>query len=162
MFLRELKEKDAPLMLEWMHNKSVVEHLGTNFAEKTLEDCLNFIEASKTDKNNLNLAIADQNDEYMGTVSLKHIDYVSCTAEFAITMRSVAMGKGFSKYGMQSILEKGINEMGLKEIYWCVSEKNLRAIRFYDKYGYTRTNFVPQSITEFYSKENDFIWYIYK
>ena len=43
MNLRKLEIKDAPLMLEWMHDKSVVEDLRTNFLTKTIEDCENFI-----------------------------------------------------------------------------------------------------------------------
>ena len=49
MYLRKLEPKDAPLMLEWMHDRSVVAHLGANFAEKTIDDCLRFISASQTD-----------------------------------------------------------------------------------------------------------------
>ena len=39
MYLREFKQKDAPLMLEWMHDPSVVENLQTDFGSKTIEDC---------------------------------------------------------------------------------------------------------------------------
>ena len=45
MKLRKLEEKDAPLMLEWMHDPEVVADMRTNFADKTLEDCLSFIKA---------------------------------------------------------------------------------------------------------------------
>ena len=34
MKLRKLRPEDAELMLQWMHDNSVVEHLGTNFAER--------------------------------------------------------------------------------------------------------------------------------
>ena len=54
----------------------------------------------------LHLAVANDNDAYMGTVSLKHIH--DGTAEFAITVRACAMGKGYSQFGMVSILEIGI------------------------------------------------------
>ena len=37
MKLRFLQEKDAPLMLEWMHDKNVTEKLRANFAAKTLD-----------------------------------------------------------------------------------------------------------------------------
>ena len=94
MTLRELKTKDAPLMLEWMHDDSVTHDLQTDFASKTMDDALSFINNSLTDDKNLNLAITDDNDEYMGTVSLKHID--GNAAEFAITVRSCAMGGGSS------------------------------------------------------------------
>ena len=38
MRLRNLELKDAPLMLEWMHDESVVGKLKGNFIEKTLAD----------------------------------------------------------------------------------------------------------------------------
>lgn len=99
MKLRKLEMKDAPLMLEWMHDKSVVKDLRTEFTNKTLSDCVDFIKRSLNDTNNVHLAIVDDADEYMGTVSLKNIeDY---KAEFGITVRACAMGKGFSHYAMQ-------------------------------------------------------------
>lgn len=161
MKLRPLESKDAPLMLEWMHDKSVVGHLSTNFAEKNLDDCNRFIDWSNHADTDLHLAIIDDQNEYMGTVSLKHIQNGS--AEFAITIRACAMGKGYSSYGMQTILEKGIHELGLDAIYWCVSQRNARAVRFYDKNGYRRTDSVPNRFLQCYTPEqlDDFIWYIY-
>ena len=84
-------------------------------------------------------------------------------AEFAITVRACAMGRGYSGFGMAEILKKGIEELGLTAIYWCVSQKNLRAVRFYDKHGYQRIQTVPDSIADAYTPEQlqDFIWYIY-
>ena len=159
MKLRNLKQDDAPLMLSWMHDESVVSHLGTNFMEKTIDDCRRFIDWANTTDTDLHLAVADDSDEYMGTVSLKHIQ--DGKAEFAITVRACAMGKGFSRFGMESILQKGIIEEKLTAIYWCVSPKNARAVRFYDKNGYTRTDAVPHAILAAYPKEMELIWYVY-
>ena len=163
MKLRELKEKDAEYMLEWMHDEDVVHYLSANFAEKTIEDCKKFIASSQNNENDLNLAIVDDVDEYMGTVSLKHIDYENKTAEFAITIRKSAMGKGYSAYGMSEILRKGIDEIGLKKIFWCVSKLNERAVRFYDKNNYERTVDVPIKIKECYTDEQNelFVWYVF-
>ena len=161
MKLRALEQRDAPLMLEWMHDKSVVSHLGTNFMEKTIDDCRRFIDWANGTDTDLHLAVVDDSDDYMGTVSLKHIH--SGTAEFAITVRACAMGKGYSGFGMAAILEKGIRELGLETIYWCVSRHNARAVRFYDKNGYTRTTHVPEDILNAYtpSQLSDVIWYAY-
>jgi len=148
-------------MLEWMHDEAVVRHLGANFAAKTIDDCKNFIAASGNPVENLHLAIADEEDTYMGTVSLKHLDRQQGTAEFAITVRACAMGKGYSHFGMDSILRKGIAEEQLKAIYWCVSPKNERAVRFYDKHGYTRTTQIPHSILSAYPEDMELIWYVY-
>ena len=158
MQLRKLQTKDAPLMLEWMHDRSVVEHLGTNFEKKTLEDCLTFIDQAQTATVNLHLAIVDENDEYMGTVSLKNIGE-GC-AEFAITIRTCAMGKGYSQYAMARILDYGIRELGLDAVYWCVAPVNCRAVHFYDKNRYHKTESVPERIRNCYHQE--LIWYVYR
>lgn len=162
MQLRKLREEDAPLMLEWMHDPSVVENLFTNFAAKTIDDCRRFIAYSLTCEEDLHLAIADDQDTYMGTVSLKHIDRATATAEFGITVRTCAMGKGYSRFAMTRILKHGIEELGLSAIYWCVSPKNERAVRFYDKHGYRRTDRVPEHILDRYPADQsaDYIWYI--
>lgn len=157
MKLRKLKPDDAPLMLEWMHDPTVVERLNTNFAAKTLEDCRAFIDSAQNCREDLHLAIVDDSDTYMGTVSLKHME--SGTAEFAITVRRAAMGKGYSAYGMKTILSYGIQELGLKAIYWCVSPENKRAVRFYDKNQYQCTNQIPDTIANRYHQA--LIWYVY-
>lgn len=158
MNLRKLKTEDAPLMLEWMHDDSVVHDLKTNFAVKTLEDCISFIKMAQDTKDNLHLAIVDDNDTYMGTVSLKHITKIS--AEFGITVRKCTMGKGFSKFAMQHIIEIGFKQLGLQKIYWCVAPENQRAVRFYDKNKFDRC-LAPVEAQNCYTPEEitHFIWY---
>ena len=131
MKLRKLELKDAPLMLEWMHDETVVKDMQADFSSKTLEDCNHFILSSKDTRKNLHLAIVDENDEYMGTVSLKNIE--EDKAEFAITVRKNAMGKGYSLFGMREIIKIGLGDMNLSSIYWYVDKNNQRAIKFYDK-----------------------------
>lgn len=136
MRLRKLELRDAPLMLEWMHDPSAVQYMNADFASKKVGDCEAFIQSAKDTTRDLHMAIVDENDTYMGTVSLKNID--GKTAEFAITVRKDAMGKGFSKYGMSEIIRVGFEELGLEKVYWCVNPENKRAVRFYDKNGYDR------------------------
>lgn len=164
MRLRKLELRDAYMMLEWMHDDSVVHYLNSNFCSKTINDCIKFIESTQDSDKDLHLAIVDEHDEYMGTVSLKHIDSDNKNAEFAVTVRKVAMGKGYSAYGMAEILKYGKEKLELEKIYWCVLEDNVRAVKFYDKNLYKRTNQVPISLKNYYSKEqNDkFIWYVYE
>lgn len=159
MKLRKLKTEDAPFMLEWMHDDSVVHDLRTNFSVKTLEDCISFIKMAQDTKENLHLAIVDENDTYMGTVSLKHITQTS--AEFGITVRKCAMGKSFSKYAMQHIIETGFKQLGLQKIYWCVAPENQRAVRFYDKNKFDRC-LAPTEAQNFYSagEISHYIWYV--
>ena len=138
MKTRPLLPKDAPLMLEWMHDPDVVKFMHADFASKTLTDCERFIQAAKSSAENLHYAVVNDEDEYMGTVSLKHIR--DGKAEFAITVRACAMGQDYARFGMEKIIEKGFTELGLDEIYWCVSPENTRALRFYDKNGYKQSD----------------------
>lgn len=157
MYLRKLELKDAPLMLAWMHDKSVTEKLRTDFSSKTLQDAENFIRFSWEDKSNVNFAIASDEDEYMGTVSLKHIENGS--AEFAITVRAEAMGRGYSWFGMESIIEKAFSELDLESVYWCVSRENTRAVRFYDKHNFHEVIDVPQKVLDRYEGIYNLKWY---
>ena len=158
--LRKLEEKDAPLMLEWMQDASVVQFLRTDFQKKTLDDCMAFIRNS-TCENAIHMAICNESDEYLGTVSLRNI--YDGGAEFAITIRKSAMGRGVAAFGMNEILKKGLEDYGLEHIYWCVTPENKRAVRFYEKNHYER--FVPDTgemierghYTE--QEVNHYIWY---
>ena len=135
MKLRKLKIEDAPLMLEWMHDPDVVQNMQADFAHKTLRDCENFIRISQTDNKNLHLAVVDDDNTYMGTVSLKNIE--NDAAEF--------------------------EKLKLKSVYWCVSPENKRAVKFYDKNGYTRIEFSKLNISGVgrYSQQQlqHYIWY---
>ena len=162
MNLRKLELKDAPFMLEWMHDESIVKHLRANFATKTIDDCKTFIAEAADPSHDLHLAIVDDHDTYMGTVSLKHI--TSSSAEFAIIVRKVALGKGYSKYAMSEIIRIGLEELKLDRVYWCVSPDNKRAVRFYDKNGYQRIKqpcSIPSQITGGYTQYQVayYIWY---
>lgn len=157
MRLRKLMLKDAPLMLEWMHDESVVRYMQADFQLKTEDDCRKFISDSWEDQDNLHMAIVDNQDVYQGTVSLKHI--TDSSAEFAITIRASAMGKEISHAAMEQMLEVGFTRLHLSNIYWYVSPENARAIRFYDKNGYKRI-VSPENLARGLHCHSNFILYM--
>lgn len=157
MRLRKLQLKDAQLMLEWMHDVSVVQDLKGNFLNKTLTDAENFIAAAQNDIKNIHLAIVNDEDEYMGTVSLKAIENDS--AEFAIAVRKSAMGRGYSWYGMEEIIKKAFTEYNLNSVYWCVSKDNVRAVRFYNKHNFHEAFDIPKKTLSRYSDDCNLKWY---
>ena len=157
MFLRKLELKDAPLMLEWMHDEDVTSCFRADFSSKTLEDAIAFIKSSWKNGEDLHLAIASDEDEYMGTASLKHIEESS--AELAIVVRSSAMGRGYSWFGMETIIDKAFSELNLESVYWCVSRDNLRALRFYDKHNFHEALDIPSAILARYDESDKLKWY---
>lgn len=157
MKLRKLCLKDAPFMYEWMRDENVTCGLQPKFAEMTEDDCKTFIEKSWVEESSLHLAVVNEEDEYMGTVSLKNIDRVRGEAEFAISMRTKAMGRGYSSFAMEEILQMGWKKLGLERVYWNVLKKNQRAIRFYEKNGYQRI--INLHFGENEGKNSHYFWY---
>ncbi len=166
MKLRKLEKKDAEYMLEWMHDKDTVQNLLADFESKTIEDCVAFIEDSRVGKDDAHMAITDENDVYMGTVSLKNIDHTNRAAEFAIAIRKCAMGKGYAKEAMKEIIEYAFGGYRLDSVYWCVNQNNARALRFYDKNGYGRVKGedIRALVSGRYTAEQiqSYIWYMQK
>ena len=139
--LRELQEKDAPLMLEWMHDPEIQKCFQRDMIAMSLQDAENFCRLSKTGQKLeegqcYHYAIVNEYDEYIGTISLKNINLKAKSAEYAISIRRQAQGKGIAKEATYLILKKGFNELGLHRIYLHVLANNERALKFYEKVGF--------------------------
>ena len=161
--LRKLNIKDAPYMNEWMHDEEIIKNLEKDFRNKTLNECEDFIVSSKNNKNHVHYAIVNKDDEYLGTVSLKNINFNDLCAEFAITIRRKALGTGCSIYAMKKIIDIQFKKYDLKYVYWYVNTNNVRAVRFYDKNSYKRVIFNEIVEKCNISKEifnNNYIWYM--
>ena len=133
--LRKLEKKDAPLMIEWMHDPDVNCNFRADFAHMTLEQSQNFVEHS-FDEESQNFAFVDENDEYMGTISLKHISETDKNAEYAVVTRKCAQGTGIAYEATMDILEYAFEKLGLHRVYLNVLEENVRANKFYKKCGF--------------------------
>nr|WP_297705280.1 GNAT family N-acetyltransferase [uncultured Butyrivibrio sp.] len=157
MKLRDLELKDLPLMKEWMQDKSITSAYRRNFEELTDNDITNFILNSKNDHSTCHCAIVSDIDEYMGTVSLKHIE--NGTAELAIIVRKGAMRRGYAWFGMEEILDKAFQEYNLDSVYWCVNRANERALRFYDKHSFHEVIDVPNNVLKRYEDMESLKWY---
>lgn len=135
MKIRPLDKKDAPLIIEWMKDEDINQFFRFNAASLTLKDIHEFIEGSR-EGNHLHYAVVDDADDYLGTVSLKNIDEIARNAEYAISMRKEAHGTGAARYATLEILGKAFNELGLERVYLNVLSENIRANRFYEKFGF--------------------------
>lgn len=137
MGLRKLELNDAHEMLEWMHDNEVIGLLPTHFNEMTLDDCENFIKSSQKDRtDNIHFAVCNEANEYLGTISLKNVDYKNKNAEYAIVLTKKAIGKGVARTATTEILTYAFDTLKLERVYLCVFRDNLRARKFYEKYGF--------------------------
>lgn len=141
IYLRQLEEKDAPLMLEWMHDSEFQKCFKRNILDTSLEDAISFckrsiIPAKICNQDSLHFAISDDSDEYLGTISLKNINLIEKTAEYAISTRAKTHGTGVAGQATYQILCKAFFEYGLNKVYLNVYPNNVRAAKFYEKCGF--------------------------
>ena len=123
-------------MLEWMKDPDLTENFRFNPEDNNIDSVNNFIDSSICDESNLHYAITDDNDEYLGTISLKSINKVDKNAEYAIALRKVAIGTGVAKKATRLIIDIAFNELKMKKVYLNVFAENGRAIKFYEKFGF--------------------------
>lgn len=132
--LRPLRPEDAPLMLEWMQDPMIACFFRFDAASMTEEKCRAFIESASRDPGSRHYAIADEQDEYLGTISLK--DIAGGRAEYAISTRKCAHGTGAALQATREILRVAFEDLGLETVYLNVLAENLRANTFYRKAGF--------------------------
>lgn len=155
--LRRLEKKDIPFMLEWMHDEEINQGFQKPFLQATDEDALAFIRNS-FDEENRHFAFVNEQDEYLGTISLKHISHVNDKAEYAVVARKCAQGTGAAKKATEELLHYAFTELGLHKVYLSVLSENIRAQRFYEKCGFQREGLEVDAV-KINGKYHDHIWY---
>ncbi len=133
--LRRLEISDVDGMLEWMHEKDVNQYFRFDANKITEREAEDFIRNSMT-KTNKHFAVCDEKGEYLGTISLKNINYEDENAEFAISIRKCARGNGTAGNAVYDLLRIAFLELKLQKIYLNVLSDNSRAINFYKKIGF--------------------------
>ena len=146
--LRKLMSQDCAGMLEWMHDEKIAGVFAQDFQSMSKSDAAHFIEHAYDDLTSLHFAIADIDDEYMGTVSLKNIDPRNRNAEYAISTRQRVHGTGLAKMATLDVLRYAFEVMGLHKVYLNVKETNERAIAFYRKIGFEEEGRFRQHVCE--------------
>ena len=133
--LRRLEEKDIPGMLEWMHDPEINRWFRFDAASMTEERVRQFIAGSFTESNR-HYAIADDGDQYLGTISLEDIDRENAHALYAVSLRSEAQGHDIALTATKLLLEIAFRELELERVYLNVLSDNKRAKYFYEKAGF--------------------------
>ena len=140
--LRELQTKDAEFMLEWMHDPIIQKSFRKDMLGMTLNDAIKFCEESKIpntikEGDSVHYAIVDgDDDEYLGTISLKDISLINKNAEYAISTRKKAHGRGIAKCATGILLKKAFREFNLHRIFLNVLSTNNAAIHLYEHSGF--------------------------
>lgn len=156
--LRCLEPKDASGMLEWMTDPKITQFFRFDASRVTEESCIAFIAAASQQENCRHWAIADENDTYLGTISLKEI--TATDAEYAISTRFCAHGTGAAMEATRQVLAIAFKELGLSRVYLNVLADNGRANAFYIKAGF-RFAYTEKDAVAIRGEMKDLNWYEY-
>lgn len=136
IIFRRLQIKDADGMLRWMHDKEASYDYKTDFQNYTKAEVIDFINHSFSEDNK-HFAVVNEQDEYIGTISLKNISKYNKNAEL-----TSGFGKWVDSMTFQCAIEKMIDyafdDLGLDEVYIHVFEDNIAMIRFYENLGFSK------------------------
>lgn len=133
---RALKLEDIDYMFEIISDPEVSNNFVFTRFPISITKLQSFITSSWSNKDDVHFAIVDEKNEYVGTISLKNINYIDSNAEYAIVIRKKYWGKKFAFEATKFILEYGFNKLNLTKIYLNVLESNKRANTFYSKFGF--------------------------
>lgn len=156
--LRELQKKDAYGMIEWMTDPSIICFFQFDATKITIESCFEFIAAANKNFECRHYAIADEEDNYLGTISLKDIDTEKKSAEYAISTRNCAHGTGAAKQATEEVLKIAFEKLQLERVYLNVLVENARANAFYKKAGFRYERCEEHSI-KIRNEWKDLNWY---
>lgn len=157
--LRNLMEKDAGGILEWMTDPEINCFFRFNGADTTRDTVLKFIaQANEEDSRTRHFAITSDQDEYLGTISLKNIDPINQNAEYAVSTRKKAHGTGAAAAATKELLHYAFKKLGLHRVYLNVLAANSRAVRFYEKIGFVREGVSRQHLY-LRGQFHDLVWF---
>jgi diamine N-acetyltransferase len=158
MKLRLPRINDANKMLATMSNPIINQFMTFSGKRFKLEEIIDFIEKANDVSNNLHLVIASETNEYLGSVSLKNIDFTKQRAEYSIVLSLESVGRGIATWSTNTLFSVGFNYLDLKNIYLSVDKLNHRAIRFYEKSNFISKEFDGLNLDSIYNE--NLRWFI--
>ena len=124
-------------MLECLNDSFNMKILAIGQRKYTIDDCESFIYKSQKDIFNRHFAIIDENNKWIGTISLKNFDNIVKQAELAIVTASDVHGKGYAKRAINEVLMYAFYKLGLNRVYLNVIDENISANKLYEKCGFS-------------------------
>lgn len=134
--IRTLKLEDASEMYQTLCDQKVNQYMNIDGKNSSVELCKDYIKKANQSLDCKHFAIVDEEDNWIGTISLKNIDHKVGQAEYAIITSSKVHGKGYAFNATFELLEYAFGVLKLNRVYLNVVADNLRANQFYKKCGF--------------------------
>lgn len=137
--LRPLQKSDSDLLYEWITDRNLVIH-NSPFFPVSEADHEAWVERMMTERSDLVIFVIEDlaSGQAIGTCQLVNINWIHRSAEFQIRIGSPTFqGRGYGSEAVSLLCGFGFTDLNLHRIYLHVFASNQRAIRAYEKCGFT-------------------------
>ncbi len=147
IYLRPEELSDVPLLTRWINDREVTRFLTARFPINTLNE-EEYVKNQGKDKDSLVLLIVlCKGDIPIGAIDLHKIDAVNRNAELGVMIgEKQYWGNGYGPEAIKLLLCHAFNSLNLHKISLCVYNPNKRAIKAYEKCGFTLDGTLPEEI----------------
>ena len=145
--IRPLQVRDSAISCKWRNNPDIWRYTGNKPNRViTYDDELKWIRDVIKRPNEIRFAICVGEDEqYIGNVQLT--DIRERTAQFHIFIGEVSYhGKGIGTKSTLLLLDYAFSVLGLESVYLFVNNKNISAIKSYEKCGFVKLEEIDEII----------------
>lgn len=145
--LRPLQKSDAELLYEWIIDRELVIH-NSPFFPVSETDHEAWVERMMSERSDLVIFVIEDlaTKQAIGTCQLLNINWIHRSAELQIRIGSPAFqGRGFGSEAVNLLCGFGFADLNLHRIYLHVFASNQRAIRAYEKCGFSREGVLRES-----------------
>jgi RimJ/RimL family protein N-acetyltransferase/glycosyltransferase involved in cell wall biosynthesis len=139
IYIRLLKEEDTIISWRWRNDPEVWKYTGNKPNKAiTYEIELEWIQNVLKRNNEVRFAICEtESGKYIGNVQLTNINGYDAELHIFIGAKE-NRGKGYGTEATKLLVEYGLGEAGLQSIYLDVKQKNIAAIKAYQKSGFSK------------------------
>ncbi len=146
--LRPLCPADAETLARLANNKKIWDSVRDHFPHPyTLEDAKDFIERKAEEIPAHSFAIANQNEEFCGVISLiPQEDVYRISAEIGYWIGEPFWGQGIATQAIAQMTRYGFQELHLERIFAAVFDYNKASMRTLEKNGYHKEGVFKQAV----------------
>jgi RimJ/RimL family protein N-acetyltransferase len=140
VYLRALEPADVERTSKWHNDPRLYDTLVSPFRYVSRAAEEEWIRRKTSySQTEIQLAIClKEGDQHIGNVHLTDIDWISRHACFGIFLGEVRhQSQGYGQQAIRLLLRHAFHDLGLQRVYLTVLDDNPRAIRAYEKCGFT-------------------------
>ena len=146
--LRELRASDLPVLNQWRADRELIDQLGSPFRYVGPDVEQRWYEQYLANRaSNVRLAVCASDGAMVGVVYLLHIDWISRSCEFAISIGDPgARRQGVGTAATRLALRHAFFDLNLERVYLDVLAGNAPAIRLYRNAGFAEEGVRRRSV----------------